>query len=65
MDISGQGVLDEEEALEVEIELLGAEDDVQLPEAPQESSVQQDVQAREDPETETDEKKLKNSQKPQ
>ena len=65
MDISGQGVLDEEEALEVEIELLGAEDDVQLPEAPQESSVQQDVQAREDPETETDEKKLKNAQKPQ
>jgi hypothetical protein len=39
VDISGQGVLDEEEALEVEIELLGAEDDVQLPEAPQESSV--------------------------
>ena len=27
--------------------------------------VGQDVQAREDPETETDEKKLKNSQKPQ
>ena len=39
IDISEQGVLHEEEALEKVIEFLGVEDYVQLPEAPQEGSV--------------------------